>query len=129
MGASHSWVLCRSWRAIWSPPASAASSSSQANTDLALHSYSPHVCVCVCGPDCMTVLMTVIPVGGLFFQGHSTPTPPVDRSEEMLSGPAVRYSSVVRQRWHASLLQCGAKAFEPPFRRFSEKIQLFKKCS
>lgn len=24
---------------------------------------------------------TVIPVGGLFFQGYSTPTPPVDRSE------------------------------------------------
>lgn len=56
VGGSHSWVLCRSRRAIWSPQAGAASSSSQARTDLALHSYSPHVCVC--GPDWMTAMMT-----------------------------------------------------------------------
>lgn len=34
----------------------------------------------MCGPDWMTAAMTQsIPV--LFFQGRSTPTPPVDRSE------------------------------------------------
>lgn len=47
VGASHSWVRRRSRRAIWSPQAGAASSSSQARADLALASYSPHVCVCV----------------------------------------------------------------------------------
>lgn len=46
-GASHSWVPGRRHRAIWSLQAGAASSSSQASADLALHSYSPHVCVCV----------------------------------------------------------------------------------
>lgn len=47
---------------------------------------------------------TVNPVGGLFFQGCSTPTPPVARSkDEMLNGFAVRYSSL--ERWSVTGLQ------------------------
>lgn len=57
-----------------------------------------HTCVCVWsrlddGND-----DTVIPVGGLFFQGCSTPIPPMDKSEgEMLSGRAARYSTRVER--------------------------------
>lgn len=50
-----SWAPCGSQRTIWSPQASTASSSSQSRTDLAPHT---RVCVCVCGPDWMTVVMT-----------------------------------------------------------------------
>lgn len=76
---------------------SATSASSQTSTDLAPYSYSQWVCVYVCvwsrlddGSD-----DTVIAVGGLFFQGHSTPTPPMDGSEGAAEwGPGERCLSI-----------------------------------
>lgn len=105
VGISHSWVLCRSWRAIWSPQASTASSSSQASSDLALHSYSPHVCVC--GPDWMTTMMTQSFLWvACFFQGHSTPTPPMDRSEGDAEWARSAILICCNRRWCVTSLQC-----------------------
>lgn len=85
---------------------------------------STRVCVCVLvwsrlddGND-----DTVIPVGGLFFQGHSTPTPPMDgsegdaewaRSEILIScdGAVIRYLTAVQHG------MAEATALKPPVRR------------
>lgn len=63
------------------------------------------MCVCVCGPDWMTAMMTQsILWVACFFQGCRTPTPPVDRSEqEMLSGLAEASSLV--ERWSITALK------------------------
>ncbi|KAK5901888.1 hypothetical protein CesoFtcFv8_007201 [Champsocephalus esox] len=90
---SHTPGPLQELRAIWSPQASAAPSSSQASSDLALHSYSCVWSRLYDGND-----DTVIPVGGWFFQGYSSPTPPWTDLREMPSGPAARYSSLVLKR-------------------------------
>lgn len=95
VGISHSWVLCRSWRAIWSPQASTASSSSQASSDLALHSYSPHVCACVVQIGWRQWWHSHSCGWLVFSKVTALPPHPWTDLREMLSGLGVRYSFAV----------------------------------
>lgn len=100
VGVSHCWVLSRSWRAIWSPQAGTASSSSWTSTDLALHSYSPHECVRAC----------LFQIGGwqwwhshscgwiVFPRSQHSPPHPWTDLGEMTSGLAATYSSLIPDR-------------------------------
>lgn len=63
---------------------------------------------------------TVIPVGGLFFQGHSTPTPPMDRSEGDAEWARSAILICCNRRWCVTSLQCRmgqsrARPWKTPF--------------
>lgn len=96
VGFEPSLVPGRSQRAIWSPHRPTLHPP-PVRPELIWHS-TPTLHTCVPprlddGND-----DTVIPVGGLFFQGWSTHTPPADTSEGgMLSGLTARYSTLVER--------------------------------
>lgn len=77
--------------------------------------------VCVCGPDWMTTMMTQSFLWvACFFQGHSTPTPPMDRSEGDAEWARSAILICCNRRWCVTSLQCRmgqsrARPWKTPF--------------